>query len=79
MEDGAWRDVRGVLDEAWFLDVDPTVRHQQLLERHMRFGRSREAALEWIAVTDEPNAQRIERTRVRADWVVRSAEPNFIG
>ncbi len=36
----------------------------------MRFDRSRDAALVWIASTDEPNAQRIERTRVRADWVV---------
>ena len=73
LEEGAWRDVRGVLDEAWFLDVDATVRQQRLLERHMRFGRSREAALQWIAVTDEPNAQRIERTRPRADWVVQEA------
>jgi pantothenate kinase len=68
MEEGDWAAARGVLDEAWFLDIDSTVRQQRLLERHMRFGRSREAALEWIAVTDEPNARRIERTRHRADW-----------
>ena len=73
MEDGAWGEVREVLDETWFLDLSATVRHQRLLERHMRFGRSREAALEWIAVTDEPNAQRIERTRQHADWVLREA------
>jgi len=71
LEDGPWRAVRGMLDEAWFLDVDASVRHQRLLARHMRFGRSREAALAWIATTDEPNAQRIEYTRQRADWVVR--------
>ena len=65
MEDGAWAQVRGVLDEAWYLDIDSTLRQQRLLERHMRFGRSQEAALEWIRVTDEPNAQRIERTRHR--------------
>ena len=70
LEDGAWAPVRGVLDEVWFLDLDSHLRHQRLLERHMRFGRSREAALEWIAVTDEPNAQRIERCRHRADWVI---------
>ena len=75
LEEGAWSAVREVLDEVWFLDLDATVRHQRLLERHMRFGRSQEAALEWIAVTDEPNAQRIERTRSRADWVVKEDMP----
>ena len=75
LEDGAWGEVRGVLDEAWFLDLDASVRHQRLLERHMRFGRSQEAALAWIAGTDEPNAQRIERTRQRADWVIREDKP----
>jgi pantothenate kinase len=69
-DDGAWAEVRGVLDETWFLDIDSDVRQQRLLERHMRFGRSREAALEWIAVTDEPNAQRIESSRHRASWVL---------
>lgn len=70
LEDGAWSAVRSVLHEAWYLDIDTALRQQRLLERHMRFGRSREAALHWIAVTDEPNAQRIEHTRHRADWVV---------
>ena len=70
MEDGAWSGVRSVLHEAWYLDIDTALRQQRLLERHMRFGRSREAALHWIEVTDEPNAQRIERTRHRADWIL---------
>jgi pantothenate kinase len=70
LEDGAWGAVRSVLDQAWFLDIDSGLRQQRLLERHMRFGRSREAALEWIAVTDEPNAQRIERCRHLANWIV---------
>ena len=70
LDEGAWGQVRTVLDETWFLDIDSALRQQRLLERHMRFGRSREAALEWIAVTDEPNAQRIERSRHRADWVI---------
>ena len=70
LDEGAWGQVRTVLDETWFLDIDSALRQQRLLERHMRFGRSREAAMEWIAVTDEPNAQRIERSRHRADWVI---------
>jgi pantothenate kinase len=70
LDEGAWGEVRMVLDESWFLDIDSVVRQQRLLERHMRFGRSREAALAWIAATDQPNAQRIERSRHQADWVI---------
>ena len=79
LDEGAWGQVRTVLDETWFLDIDSAVRQQRLLERHMRFGRSREAALEWIAVTDEPNAQRIERSRHRANWVVQGDNFDQIG
>jgi pantothenate kinase len=70
LEDAGWGAVRGVLDEVWFLHIDSELRHQRLLERHMRFGRSHEAALAWIAGTDEPNARRIENSRHRADWVI---------
>lgn len=70
MDDGAWSQVRGTLDEVWYLDINSALRHQRLLERHMRFGRSNEDALTWIATTDEPNAVRIERTRQHADWVL---------
>ena len=70
LDDGAWSDVADLLDEAWFLNVSAALRQQRLLERHMRFGRSREAALQWIAQTDEPNALRVERGRSRADWII---------
>ena len=79
LDEGAWGQVRTVLDETWFLDIDSGVRQQRLLERHMRFGRSREAALEWIAVTDEPNAQRIELSRHRANWVIQGDNFDKIG
>ena len=70
LQDGAWQYVRAALDEAWYLELEPALRQQRLLARHMQFGRSKEAALQWIAQTDEPNALRIEATRVRADWVL---------
>ncbi len=73
LEDDAWAGVRWALDEAWFLDLTPDVRQQRLLERHMRYGRSREAALQWIEHTDEPNAQRVQRSSHRADWVIASS------
>jgi pantothenate kinase len=72
MEEGAWRDVRPLLDEVWFVDVDDEQRLAQLLARHMRFGRSREDALHWIETTDEPNARRIAATAHRADFHART-------
>lgn len=70
MEEGPWAEVRPLLDEAWYLDLAPATRHQRLLERHIRFGRSEKAARDWIRDTDEPNALRIEATRHRADWII---------
>ena len=70
LDDGPWASVRDLLDEAWYLDVDDTLRQTRLLARHMRFGRSREDALAWIAGTDEPNARQIARSRPRAHWTL---------
>lgn len=70
LDNGAWSSVRTFLDEVWFVDVDPAQRHRQLLERHMRYGRSHEDALAWIEHTDEPNAVRIAATASRAAFHV---------
>ena len=68
--DGPWAPVRALLDQSWFVATPEPARLQWLLERHMAFGRSRDAALAWIAATDAPNARLIEATRDRADLVV---------
>ena len=70
LDEGPWREVRPLLDEVWYVDVDDALRRERLVQRHMRFGRSLEAARGWVAGTDEPNAQRIALTRTRADLVL---------
>ncbi len=67
LDEGPWAGVRALLDQAWYLDIDDALRRERLLQRHQRFGRSREAALAWEAATDAPNAHRIAATRVLAD------------
>lgn len=67
---GVWGQVRALLDEAWYVDVDPALRLARLIARHVQFGRSPEAARAWVETTDEPNARRIESTRARADRVI---------
>ncbi len=71
LDRGHWAGVRAQLDAVWYVEVDDALRRERLLARHMRFGRSREDALAWIAQTDEPNAEMIAATRDRADRVLR--------
>jgi pantothenate kinase len=71
--DGPFAPVRPLLDEAWYLEVDPAVRRERLLARHVAHGRSPDAARAWVDGTDEPNAELVATTRDRADLVVRVA------
>jgi pantothenate kinase len=71
LDEGDWRGVAGLLDESWYVEADEALRLARLIDRHVRFGRSRAAAEAWVASTDEPNARRIEATRGRASRVVR--------
>jgi len=68
LDEAPWRQVRQLLDETWYLDVDASVRHARLFARHIRHGRTRQQALDWIANTDEPNARRIALTRMHANY-----------
>ena len=65
-----WNHVRALLTESWFIDIDDDLRRERLVRRHVEFGKSPEAAREWVVAVDEPNAQRIAGTRSRADVIV---------
>ena len=71
LDDDAWREIPGLLDDSWYVDVDAALRLERLARRHERFGRSRDEALAWVAGTDEPNARVIEAARARARWTFR--------
>jgi pantothenate kinase len=70
VDTGPWAAVRGLLDEAWYVEVDDSVRIERLIERHVAFGKTRAAAREWSLGTDQVNADLVARTRPRADLVV---------
>ena len=71
-DDPPWPSVRKLLSEVWFIDVSREERHRRLVARHVEFGKSPEQAEAWVNTVDEPNAERIERVRHRADLVVTS-------
>ncbi|MFF4452245.1 nucleoside/nucleotide kinase family protein [Streptomyces goshikiensis] len=67
---GEWAEVRPLLDEAWFLAPDDAVRVGRLVDRHVRHGRDRPAAEEWVSRSDESNARLIVPGRAGADLVL---------
>jgi len=71
LDRGHWARVHPLLDECWYLDIDPALRVQRLVARHVQFGRTPEAARAWVMDSDEVNAALIETTRTRADLVFR--------
>ncbi|WP_416954267.1 nucleoside/nucleotide kinase family protein [Nocardioides sp. T5] len=70
LPDGGWERVRPLLAEGWYVDAEPDVRRGRLVRRHVRFGKSPDAARSWVERVDEPNAELVAATRTRADVVV---------
>ncbi|MCU1644269.1 MAG: nucleoside/nucleotide kinase family protein [Nocardia sp.] len=68
-----WSAVRPLLDETWYLDVPRPIIEQRLLRRHIRGGRTPEAAKTKVAQSDLLNARLVEGTRLRADLVLRKS------
>jgi pantothenate kinase len=66
-----WKEVRALLDEVWFVDLDEPRRLARLVERHIAYGRSREEAEQRAHGSDQRNAELIMATRTDADLIVR--------
>lgn len=69
---GGWEVIAPLLDQSWFLDIDEWMRQSRLISRHIRYGKSPEAAREWALGSDEINAQLVEGGRTRADYIVKA-------
>lgn len=65
-----WDQVRPLLAETWYVDLDPELRRQRLVTRHEQFGKSSADARAWVDRSDEANAELVESTRDAADLVV---------
>jgi pantothenate kinase len=73
LDDPRWRPVRALLTEVWYADLENGERLRRLVERHVRFGKQRDAAVAWATGTDERNARLIVAARHRADLIVDTA------
>ncbi|WP_446216797.1 nucleoside/nucleotide kinase family protein [Micromonospora sp. IBHARD004] len=75
LRDEPWEEVRTLLHEIWFLDLDAELRLRRLTARHEAYGKSPEQARAWALGSDEANAAVVSGTAGHADLVVRLAEP----
>ena len=66
-----WAGVRPLLDECWYVELDEATRLRRLIQRHVDFGKTPEAAHAWVHRSDQANAAVVAATRRRADVVVR--------
>lgn len=70
LDSGGWERVAPMLDVTLFVGVDPDLRRQRLIDRHVRFGKSLDAATAWALGPDEANARLIDATADRAQYRV---------
>jgi pantothenate kinase len=70
LDDPPWPDARAQLDTVWHVVTADELRLPRLIARHERFGKSPDAAREWVERVDGANAVRIEAAAHRADLVL---------
>jgi pantothenate kinase len=70
LDDPAWVRARRAMDAVWFLAGDERVRVQRLVDRHVEFGKTPDAASAWVAEIDQPNADTVSTTAGNADRII---------
>lgn len=65
-----WDEIRPLLDEVWYCDLDETLRLDRLVRRHRQYGKSEAHARRFVADSDTPNARLVETTRHLADLII---------
>jgi pantothenate kinase len=65
-----WREVRGLLDEVWYVDAPRDLLRRRLVERQLAGGRAEANAVRHVDQSDLPNAELVARTRQLADRII---------
>ena len=70
LDEPRWAAVRAQLDAVWHLRVDPALRRERLVARHVEFGKTPAEAEAWVRAVDDPNATLVEAAAAQADLVI---------
>jgi len=65
-----WAGVKELLDQSFYIEIDDEIRLQRLIDRHIRYGKSPEAAKAWSLGSDETNARFIATTKDLASAII---------
>jgi len=66
LDSGGWGSASALFDTTFFVEVPQEVRLRRLIDRHIAFGKSPDAARAWVLGPDERNAELIAGTASRA-------------
>lgn len=65
-----WGGVAPLLDKSFYIDLPQDVRHERLIARHAKYGKTLEEARTWALGSDEKNAETIRATKQFATGVI---------
>ncbi|GEM_PF-71222 len=65
-----WKNIRPLVSQVWYLNLDDQTRVDRLVQRHVEHGKTAQEAISWTLGSDEANARLIESSATRADLVV---------
>lgn len=70
VENDGWAGVADLLTESWFVDINNDKRMARLVARHIKYGKSADAAHAWANGPDARNSEIVETTRELADLII---------
>ncbi len=62
-QEHGFENVRKLLDKVYYIDINDEKRLERLIARHVRYGKTPDAAQDWAMGSDEANARYIETTK----------------
>lgn len=73
-DSGGWERVAPLLDLSFFVRIEQDIRMARLIDRHIHYGKTPDAALAWATGPDADNARLIGATAERADHLIELAQ-----
>lgn len=67
-----WQEISPLLNQSWYAYLDEDIRISRLISRHIAFGKDPESAKAWAKGSDQANADLIEVSVARCDFLIRS-------
>ena len=67
-----WQEISPLLNQSWYAYLDEDIRISRLISRHIAFGKDPESAKAWAKGSDQANADLIEASVARCDFLIRS-------